>query len=301
MTAVLFFVPLLAGYLFANTWQLTKYRAAREESQRLYFLAAFYGIFIAICAFLSCMALLPLAEASITRAGQLLIELAPLSLLIATPESALPKAVHAGLMACFLGMTLIWGCTLGIALNGITAIVIAIAAWLGKSVPDGSWTQRAALCLARAINPVLLAIRNRGDDIEHLLVRSVERTMPIQVTLNSRKVYVGNVVEMVEPQNDRKTLRLLPLLSGYRDENDFSLVFTTEYTRIYEQVLKPAESATDGTPALQIEDFEIVVQLRDVVSINLFDFNTYLHFSEPDDAAAAADKPDPDLPAPRTT
>ncbi len=297
MSAILFFVPLLAGYIFANTWQLTKYRAAREDSQRLYFLAAFYGIFIAVCAFLSCMVLLPLAAGFIGRVGHLIIDLAPLTLLTSEPKSPGPEAIDVGLMACFLGAALFWGCTLGMALNQVTARAISIAKWIGRSTPTGSRLQVGAMRFAKRIDPVLLAIRDRGDDIEHLLVRAVERTMPIQVTLNTRKVYVGDVVELVEPQNDRKTLRLLPLLSGYRDENDFSIAFTTSYTDIYEQVLAPA--VTDSSSNMRIEDFEIVVQLRDVVSINLFDFDTYLRFSEPSDPQDGdAVEPDDDQQAP---
>ncbi|WP_273452541.1 hypothetical protein [Nevskia ramosa] len=280
MIAVLLFVPLLGGYLFASSWKLTKYRAAREDSQRLYFLAAFYGIFVAICAFLICMALLPAASASIESAGHLIIDLAPLSLLTPEPKPPTPEAAEVGLLICFLAIALLWGSTLGIALNKLTSATIALVEWIGRSTPADSKTRLVITRFARWLNPYLRAVRERGDDIEHLLLRSVERTMPIQVTLTTRKVYIGDVVELVEPQNERKTLRLLPLISGYRDENDFSIVFTTSYTDVYARVLAPVEDVVAGEPALRIEDFEIVVQLRDVISINLFDFDTYLQFSQ---------------------
>lgn len=297
MTAILFFVPLLGGYLFANSWQLTKYRAAREDSQRLYFLAAFYGIFVAVCAFLICMALLARSSATIEHAGRVILDIAPLSLLEQDAKAPAPEAADAGLFTCFLAVSLIWGSALGIVLNKITAIAIAVAEWIGRLAPEDSGPRKAMRRFARWLDPYLRAVRDRGDDIEYLLVRSVERTMPIQVTLSTRKVYIGDVVELIEPQNERKTLRLLPLLSGYRDEVDFSIVFTTSYTDLYADALNPEAVASSGTVPLKIEDFEVVVQLRDIVSINLFDVDTYLRHSQNGDDRPETPAPVEDIPA----
>ena len=58
-------------------------------------------------------------------------------------------------------------------------------------------------------------------------------------------------------------VRLLPIRSGYRDEKTLDLHFTTSYSRIYEQIRK-------GQMGESVEDFLIVLPVKNIVSVNLY-------------------------------
>lgn len=49
--AALAFVPLLAGYIFVTTWYQTSFLIKREDSQKVYFRAAFWGLWLFMLAF----------------------------------------------------------------------------------------------------------------------------------------------------------------------------------------------------------------------------------------------------------
>lgn len=272
LSAILLFVPLLAGYIFTVTWRYSRYRSAREDSQRLYFRAAGYGLFFAACAGLSLLAikihlpqLLPIATSAV--------------------EFALPSVLFAGQgddkaitpsqwteVGTFLAFTLLWGSTLGFILNRGHRWTLELIdeAQRQRGKHDGSGLTAAQKTLKKVI-------QERGDDLELVLFTAIDRTAPIQFTLENRKVYIGNVVELIEPHVDRRYLRILPLLSGYRDAEDCRLYFTTSYSAIYEQMLnEECEDLGHLTP----EDFEIVVPISTIQSISLFDFSAYLRFSQ---------------------
>ena len=44
--ALIVVLPLVGGYIFASRWIVTKYVVDREDGHRLYFRAAFYGVFL---------------------------------------------------------------------------------------------------------------------------------------------------------------------------------------------------------------------------------------------------------------
>lgn len=67
-----------------------------------------------------------------------------------------------------------------------------------------------------------------------------------------------------DPRSTAEELRLLPAVSGYRDEETLRLEFTTEYYPAYELI------NTDPALGLEAADFEIVVPLDKLASVNLF-------------------------------
>ena len=54
----------------------------------------------------------------------------------------------------------------------------------------------------------------------------------LMLSLEDRKVYVGKVISMGEPnelEGPDQEVTLLPLMSGYRRSSDLSVVFNTQY------------------------------------------------------------------------
>ena len=48
--AVLLFLPLVGGYIFARTCNFTRYKVPREDGHRLYFRSGFWGVALFIAA-----------------------------------------------------------------------------------------------------------------------------------------------------------------------------------------------------------------------------------------------------------
>jgi hypothetical protein len=117
-----------------------------------------------------------------------------------------------------------------------------------------------------------------GDYLEELLERALRETYQVALTTRNGKVYVGLVLTNVDPAYDRRYIRLLPLSSGYRDKDTQTVNFTTDYSRVYAEMLE-SESLLDDERA---SEFEIVLPVSEIVSANLFNPDAYVRFEQPD-------------------
>lgn len=108
-------------------------------------------------------------------------------------------------------------------------------------------------------------IERYGGEIERLLFRAMNDNSLVLVTLESRKVYIGWPIFSPGLRRETKEFRILPAVSGYRDEKTLELRLTTQYLDAYDQVRK------EKIPGMEAADFETVLPLKDVVSANLFE------------------------------
>lgn len=108
------------------------------------------------------------------------------------------------------------------------------------------------------------AIERYGDEREKLFFRAMEDGSLVLVSMEDRKVYIGWPVYSPDLRRDTKDFRLLPILSGHRDEQTLELRLTTQYLDAYEQVRSGA------LPDLEAADFETVLPMEKVISANLF-------------------------------
>lgn len=123
------------------------------------------------------------------------------------------------------------------------------------------------------------AIAHSGNFLEEVLARSVRRVKPVSVTLKSGKAYIGFVTNTVSPGVDRQHIALLPLQSGFRQAADHRLVLNTEYTAVYERIIRENGSSTAELDE-SMKDFIIVVPVGEVQSVNIFDPAIYPIFQE---------------------
>lgn len=111
------------------------------------------------------------------------------------------------------------------------------------------------------------AIKN--NDFEKLIARSVYDNFPILFTLESGKVYVGWAVSAPNPVQERKSVRILPIISGYRDKDTQKVQFTTDYYAVLMEVSESEETNHS------LEDFEVVIPASDLSACHLFDLDLY--------------------------
>lgn len=236
MDLVLLLLPLVGGYVFARRWNVTEYRVAREEGHRLYFRAAFYAVFLFGCAALLRLYFLSTLE-SYRVFEETLFEVAPL--FKQTDRSYQQPILSISLYAFLLGVAFWW------PLNLVT-----LPRWRNK----------------------LLVWSIRDRDFERLLHTAATRAMPLALTMDNKKVYVGFVITTVSPDRDVKTISILPLVSGYRSAEG-QLKLTTFYTHVYDKIAN-----TESIMHLSPDDFEIVLPTERIQSANLFDLAAYQEF-----------------------
>jgi hypothetical protein len=85
---------------------------------------------------------------------------------------------------------------------------------------------------------------------------------------------MGLVVRAPNPTDQSKSLRLLPLLSGYRNKDTQTVTFTTDYLKVLEKISQDGA----GLDHLDSEDFEVVLPGKEISSAHLFDLVAYEHF-----------------------
>ena len=120
-------------------------------------------------------------------------------------------------------------------------------------------------------------IEKSNDHLEILLARALRETKAVSITLKSRKVYVGLMTRTHDPLYDRKYVQLLPIKSGFRDPDTLELKLTIDYAVVYAKIIQEEATVVAGG----IQDFEIVIPVAEIQSVNLFSPATYLLFNPP--------------------
>lgn len=273
--AALAFIPLLSGYIFVTTWFRTSFHIQRDNSQKVYFRAAFWGFWLFLLSF---------GIATFYR-HELQPYLGFMNLWreqsILTDGEALP--INLMFWVVCLALTLMLGMLGGFMLNWLTAIrhthvsfyVYGIYVIITKK--DHGFFEKLKrlqrdLYLNAKTAEIDLAIRGFNSEIEIILLRALEQGMPISVTTSS-KVYVGYVMGAIESEPKRESLRILPVVSGYRESETMKVKFTTYYAALYKQF-----NADPSLHHLHPSFFELVIPASDIKSINLFDIKAYLAF-----------------------
>lgn len=122
------------------------------------------------------------------------------------------------------------------------------------------------------------AVKLFGSRFEKLLLRAIQNNSMVAVTLSNRKVYIGYVLEDINPENDRAFLTLFPMLSGYRSGEDLSVTITTNYAEIYQELMEDPNNQEGRFSIIKAYDFRICIKASDIVSINGYDTSIYNHF-----------------------
>jgi hypothetical protein len=122
-------------------------------------------------------------------------------------------------------------------------------------------------------------VRDDNDGIEWILLKALEEAKLVSITLKSRKVYIGFISQnFFSPWQGVKSIKVIPVYSGYRDEKDFHIVFTTSYDTVIKYTVE--EDDID----LDIDDFQMGIPVSEMITVNIFDPRVYEQFSKPEDA-----------------
>jgi len=119
-------------------------------------------------------------------------------------------------------------------------------------------------------------IKEDDDSLEITIQKAFDEEKFLQVTLDTRKVYIGKVTDTYFRVNDEiRSIQLNPIASGYRDYKTQKIILTTYYGQIYEKILEQPESFD-----VKISDFSVAIQYDHIISVSPFDPETYSSFQQ---------------------
>ena len=230
-------------------WETTKYSVARFDGHKLYFRAAFYGVFCLIVAFFLHILTISLSDTYLHFSSSV-------------TNNFLSKIIKKDLLeyAYLAILSIVVGATFWLPLNFIQKLIFNFI--------------REYFCvykLPKYFTEYAMESAIRDNDVEALLFSCATKSMPLAATMDSGKVYVGYVINTPDPSMNRSALTLLPIASGYRNDEDHDVVFTTDYKSVY-ALIDEDENLIDQT------DFSVVLPLASVSSLSSFDFGVFEKF-----------------------
>lgn len=201
-SAIVLMTLVISGYLFNLIFHPFRYFAKRAEGQRLFFMSAGTGLVLAAFTF--------------TTVGLLKWCLPTNHLLLRWAElfhAAVPIDHATKLM-----VTLVGGMLLAKLLNlGAARLVGA------RPSPSHDWVEKATGA-TRAQRVFDALTEKHGSPMAKLLRRAVDQQKLVMVTLKSRKIYCGHILEVAADIDAADAcLEILPSFSAYRDKDTLKM------------------------------------------------------------------------------
>lgn len=130
----------------------------------------------------------------------------------------------------------------------------------------GPLTALAANCFCSREDASIRAMLNDNDYLERLLFRvALYDDLMVEATVASGKVYVGWVLGGTAIR-DRKYVELMPVVSGYRDQETRKVWFTTMYADVL------------ASDSVNPNDLRVVIPVSEIISARPFIMDVYERF-----------------------
>ena len=138
-------------------------------------------------------------------------------------------------------------------------VALVAASFINWRIPSGDAVRKA--------------VEKYGGELLSLLHFAARTGRPVSLTMSNRKVYVGFI--RATPTLRYPHTKILPTMSGFRDENSLNVKFDTNYWFVYESL---EERRSKGESVIDIEHFGIVLPIEQICSANLFDEEAYQRY-----------------------
>ena len=243
----LIILPLLAGYIFLYTFNVTKFYNLRVDRQRLIFNSLVCTVGISIFAFLFDYYILR-TEITIFEFKPIIEYRTSISALI--DEIIGKKNIVFGLKHSLLILFLSY--PLAIFLNVFCSRTFAFD----------------------------FTIRKFGSQMDRLfwfsLTEKKDEDKLLMITTKSNKVYIGYVNKISEPLNESH-IRIIPNFSGYRDKEKLTIDITTKYTDVIKYYVENNRKKEID------EKLGIIIPTSEILIVSKFDADIFGRFNENDD------------------
>ena len=126
--------------------------------------------------------------------------------------------------------------------------------------------------------------KRNGNELDIMLSEASADGDLLTFNLNGGMVYVGWVINVPNPMRDKTYIRIQPIKSGYRDDQN-NIVFTTDYIsrplmdemgeKSVDEIARFIKDGTLTSGSGNIYRLQKVFPRTEVVSVNIFDLHLY--------------------------
>ena len=241
---------LISGYIYVSRSTFQIHVTRREDGHRYYFRCGAYGILFCT---IGCMITLVLDGFDLP--SFLLNYIFGTSL-----EELLGVTRYTKTFQEYLSFKLMLG-------SGFAVLLAPIGAKLENAIRDEEKMRK-------------YIHQEKSPALEKFLFECGEKLQTVLITLKSRKVYVGIVNDIPIESGEVEHFTLLPILSGYREKDKLTVIFTTNYYQHYQHHLDDNGEPINGSGAC-LDDFVEMIPVSEIAHIGSFDIDTYKQFIKP--------------------
>ena len=119
-------------------------------------------------------------------------------------------------------------------------------------------------------------LKDHGQLIDWLLQDALESPSLVELSLKGGKSYIGYVTQIEMDTVSDADVGLIPVVSGYQDNDTRRLVITTNYSEI---ILKCEDEASEFGH-LSIEDLEVLIPRKEISLARHFDWGVAEYFGQ---------------------
>lgn len=164
-----------------------------------------------------------------------------------------------------------WHCVVPFEHSGKAALAFIIAATVWYPL---NWFHKDEKEIDRVI-------QRKQDSLELLLRTAMGERKLVLLTVKNGKLYVGYIISNLNPAFPMETLGMIPMMSGYRDDETKTAKFTTLYTEAYDKIQRDIEiRVRQEVLAAQINEEQLEERIRDAVDEELDDFKIVIPVTE---------------------
>jgi len=232
--AAAFLLSLLGGYCFAYLWRATNFTTRRVDGHHLYFRTALCGATLFSIAL--ALRIMLVGHFSLYRAFDSMLVEYVRPVLKVESGAALPDVTRRVEWIVTAIYSLLLGAVCGPVFNLLT---------------PRNWAQQRGV-----------------GALYRFLLQAGQEDLPVCLTLNTSKVYIGLVIEPLDAIREPVVVPLLPILSGYRDPEG-RLNLTTDYEAVYSS-LRHGRAAQLGLPTDWLSRFALAIRADEIVTAALF-------------------------------
>lgn len=114
-------------------------------------------------------------------------------------------------------------------------------------------------------------VRVSDDRLFATLWRAINLGKLIQVTLKSRKVYIGSPLTSADPSIESRWLKIVPIASGYRDSESLAYFATTDYRSLFDELADGADMESTTVADIDRQDLGVLIAWTEIVSLTIYE------------------------------
>lgn len=240
MVAIALLAILSNGYIIINGCQYYSYRLHRYDGQLLYIKATFFGMLAVSASFII---------DSFLKIVDYICKL--------LPQSNLMPFTEAGDLQKYLVFFLF-----SLLLSGLCCILVKLYFLLRVWWRFRGVERRAHFSYNKLVKTLLMYDILKDSPLDTLLFLSYVKDIFLLITMSDRKIYVGQVLSLGEPNEKHgpdQEISILPIFSGYRDKDTLSVFLDNDY-------------ANDDDS----KDFQLILKQENIVSACEFVASLYI-------------------------